>query len=308
MNDKPVLWHIPVSHYNEKARWALAYKGVEHERRAPPPGLHIPIAMAVTRSTRSMTFPVLQLDGRGIGDSTAIIAALEQRYPEPPLYPEDPAERVRALELEDYFDEQLGPQLRLLAWHELTTSDDGPGMDPVAAAVLPPSLRDVAFLRRALTLYGEAYVKLRFRVAGDDRAAAARTAVLAAFDRLDAELDANGSGYLVGDSFTVADLTAASLFYPIAQPPEGPQILTSMPASFEAFVDPLRERPAYAWIGEMFARHRNQAPRHGHGLSATRPRRSPRSRPARRMAASRRRSPSARGGRPGRPRARAPGR
>ena len=30
---KPVLWHIPVSHYSEKARWALAHKGIEHERR-----------------------------------------------------------------------------------------------------------------------------------------------------------------------------------------------------------------------------------------------------------------------------------
>ena len=35
---KPVLWHIEVSHYNEKARWALDHKGIEHERRAPPPG------------------------------------------------------------------------------------------------------------------------------------------------------------------------------------------------------------------------------------------------------------------------------
>ena len=43
----PVLWHIPVSHYNEKVRWALAYKGIEHERRAPPPGAHIPLAMAL---------------------------------------------------------------------------------------------------------------------------------------------------------------------------------------------------------------------------------------------------------------------
>jgi hypothetical protein len=35
------LWHIPISHYNEKARWALAYKGVEHERRTPLPGAGI---------------------------------------------------------------------------------------------------------------------------------------------------------------------------------------------------------------------------------------------------------------------------
>ena len=49
---KPVLWHIPVSHFSEKARWALAWKGVEHERRAPLPGAHIPIALWLTRGPR----------------------------------------------------------------------------------------------------------------------------------------------------------------------------------------------------------------------------------------------------------------
>jgi glutathione S-transferase len=56
--------------------------------------------------------PILWLDGRAIGDSTRIIAALEEHYPEPPLYPADAAARERALALEDYFDEQLGPALR----------------------------------------------------------------------------------------------------------------------------------------------------------------------------------------------------
>jgi hypothetical protein len=29
----PVLYHIQISHYNEKARWALDYKGIQHGRR-----------------------------------------------------------------------------------------------------------------------------------------------------------------------------------------------------------------------------------------------------------------------------------
>jgi hypothetical protein len=37
----PVLWHIPVSHYNEKVRWAMELKGVAHERRAPVPPAHM---------------------------------------------------------------------------------------------------------------------------------------------------------------------------------------------------------------------------------------------------------------------------
>jgi glutathione S-transferase len=106
LDGAPVLWHLKVSHYNEKARWALDYKGVPHLRRAAEPGRHRAIAK---RLSGGRTFPVLVHDGEAIGDSTRIIEALERRYPEPPLYPADPAERRRALELEDFFDEQLGP-------------------------------------------------------------------------------------------------------------------------------------------------------------------------------------------------------
>ena len=58
------------------------------------------------------TTPVLTLDGQSIGDSTRIIAALEERWPQPPLYPQDAARRQRALELEEFFDEELGPHIR----------------------------------------------------------------------------------------------------------------------------------------------------------------------------------------------------
>src|SRR5207247_9967776 len=105
---KPTLWQIEISHFSEKVRWALDYKGIEHERRAPTPGAHMAVALWLTRG-RHKTFPVLQLDGEAIGDSTAIIGALERRFPDPALYPEDPRERPRALALEDFFAVALGP-------------------------------------------------------------------------------------------------------------------------------------------------------------------------------------------------------
>ena len=70
---------------------------------------------------------MLELDGRCIGDSTSIIAGLEERYPEPALYPADPGERRRALELEEFFDEELGPYIRRLVWLK-----ERPGFRPVA--------------------------------------------------------------------------------------------------------------------------------------------------------------------------------
>jgi glutathione S-transferase len=245
-----VLWHIPVSHYNEKVRWALDYKGIEHERKAPPPPLHMAAALALTRG-RAATFPLLQLDGRAIGDSTAIIAALEERDPDPPLYPSDEADRARALELEDFFDEELGPHIRLLAWHELLL--DKPRAEAVALKMVPAPLQRFPGVARQA---GSLFLNARFHVGDSDRAAIARDKVLGALDRLEAELGEDE--YLVGDAFSVADLSAAALFYPLVAPPEGPQVITDPPAGWEELRAPLKERPGYRWVEETFRLHRER--------------------------------------------------
>jgi glutathione S-transferase len=248
----PTLWQIDVSHYSEKARWTLAWKGIEHRRRSPVAGAHMAVALWLTRGAH-YTFPVLSIDGRRIGDSTAIIAALEERCPEPPLYPADIAERRRALKLEELFDEELGPYVRQLAWYEF-------GNDPESFARLMEQTapKPIARFGRPTAAYARAYTALRFRASDAERAEASRAKVLAALDRLEAEL---GDGeYLVGDSFSVADLTAASLFYPLALPDEGPLNAASPAAKgFEEFRAPLERRRGIEWVKEMFRRHRKPA-------------------------------------------------
>ncbi len=250
---KPVLWHIEISHFSEKARWALAYKGVEHERRAPTPGAHMVVALWLTRG-RHKTFPILQLDGEAVADSTAIIAALEQRFPDPPLYPEDPAERRQALELEEFFDEELGSHARLLAFHEATK--DPAIVEQFTVDLLPGRLAEIDVVRAGGVRFFSAFTGLRYGVKSDRRAELAKAKIVAAVDRLESEL---GQGdYLVGDQFTVADLTAASLLHPLVQPPEGPSLPPS-PEGFERFRAPLKDRPGYKWVERMFAKHRHPA-------------------------------------------------
>jgi glutathione S-transferase len=247
---KPVLWHIPVSHYSEKARWALEFKGVGHDRKAPPPPSHMVAALAMTGG-RQKTFPVLQLDGRRIGDSTAIIAALEEAVPDPPLYPSDEGERRRALEIEDWFDENLGAPIRLLGWHEIT--HDRAALERFAVRLVPPPLRRFPGV---LAAFARTFVNVRFGVKSPEAAAEARVRVTEALDHLEQEL--GDREYLVGGRFTVADLTAAALFYPLVLPPEGPGLGDDPPEPFARFRASLEDRRGFRWVEEMFRRHRRR--------------------------------------------------
>lgn len=246
------LWHIELSHYSEKARWALDHKGVDYRRRVPLVGFHQPLAMVLTRS-RHRRMPVLVLDpegpqaGRAIGDSSAIIAALEARFPEAPLYPADPAERARALELAAHFDERLGPALRAFAWHHVLGEHNGIGN---SIAPRRPAMRRV--------LNASAPLAARI-IRGDygataERAAAHRAEILAEADLVEREL--GESGYLVGDRFSVADLTAAALFTPVVGPPEREYLPDTFPAEVVVLRDELEARPAGRWVLDTYARHR----------------------------------------------------
>ena len=231
----PVLWHLKISNFNEKARWALDYKGIPHRRKAPVPGTHMGIALALTR--RVATFPVLQIDGKAIGDSTRIIAALEERFPEPPLYPSDPEARRRALELEDWFDEHLGPHVRRVAFEELLRNPEY--MKPIGAS--GPVFR----------------VLVRGRYSVTERTAADSLAkVREAMREIDRLLE--GGDHFVGDEFTVADLTAAALVAPALRPPQLPYGVSKspLPPSLQEISSELRATPAGEWVLRTYERYR----------------------------------------------------
>jgi glutathione S-transferase len=241
------LWHIELSHYNEKARWALDYKGIPHRRRKPLPGFHRAAAVGVTRGKHDR-LPVLQLDGKAVGDSTAIIAELERYRPNPPLYPADPAERARALALEDFFDEELGPHLRTFGWYHLTNDID---------SAIDQLLANHPAWHRRLMHAGAPLVRQIIRMdysATPENAEKSLAKMRAAMDRIEAELQP--SGYLVGDSFSVADLTAAALFTPMIAPPERPYAPTDVPQVLRDVEAELNARPGGEWVHEMYARHR----------------------------------------------------
>jgi glutathione S-transferase len=245
----PVLYHIEVSHYNEKARWALDYKGVPHRRKAPMPIAHMAWAAAMTRG-RGKTFPILRMNGDTIHDSTKIIERLERDYPEPPLYPSDPEDRRHALELEEFFDEELGPHIRRAAFAEVTRDPEAFAWvaAPRAGKLVHAGFKGTVAVAGPLT-------RMRYGINGET-AAKGWEKTIAAIERLESEI--RPSGYLVGDGFTVADLTAASLLFPLVRPPEAREALPPgvMPEPLVQLRAEQEGRPAFEWVQEMYRRHR----------------------------------------------------
>lgn len=241
-----VLWQLEVSHFNEKVRWVLDYKGIPHERRTVLPGMHM---VKSKRLSGGNTFPVLLIDGNAIVHSSAIVKALEDLKPQPPVYPADPAGRERALEIEADFDE-FGHDLRrvmfihFLADRNLFMDTFGPKGGPLRATA-PVGW---PLVKRQL--------ERKYGVNAESAAAAERNLErhLELIERETAD-----TGYMVGGSFSIADITAASILYPIVQPPGLQYPLpdaSRMPRPLQELRAGLSQRPAWTWVLKMFAEHR----------------------------------------------------
>ncbi len=244
-----VLHQFPFSHYNEKARWALDWKGLAHERIDYLPGPHAP---QMQRLSGQMQTPVLAIGERVVAGSAAIIAALEELAPEPALYPADPAQRARALELERHFDEEVGPRIRRALFSVLLREPAytcrifaGRRSAPVRAAyrALFPVTKQV--MGRSMAVFDESAVEEAFAATHE------------ALDLVAANVGA--SGQLVGDRFSVADLTAAANLALLVRP-DHPDMARPEPepASVREFLARFAPHPATRWALDQYRRHRTK--------------------------------------------------
>ncbi len=188
-----LLLQFSTSHYCRKARLALGYKQIAYRVENLTPALHI---LRVKPLSGATTVPVLLPQLKNcpavVADSTEIICFLEAYQPDPPLYFANSDQQKEALRLEEYFDESIGTAARFVYYQ--FRANEGKQIDP--------SLMSQIVIAIVRSQYG---INARSAKIAAQKIADA-IALLGEFWQ---------DGYLIGDRFSVADLTAAALLSPL---------------------------------------------------------------------------------------------
>ncbi len=226
MPDEMRLYAFTVSHFCEKARWALDRSGLAHREEVLLPGLH---RARMRRLGACGQVPVLRHGTRIVDGSGAILDYVDSLPGVAPLTPRDPTASAEARRWERYLDEEVGETVRLIAYSH--------------ALERPPLLRRV--WTRGGPFWGPAFYWIALpramravrRMFGIDAAAVERdeARLRRAFERLETHL--SDRRFLVGDTFSRADLTLAALAAPLLRPeghpwvsPNGPHLAPALDA------------------------------------------------------------------------------
>ena len=204
------LYTFQISHFAEKARWALDWKGVKYQECRLLPGPHLAVTRRLGKVT-SVPILVLPAMARWCRDP-APSSILPMSAGRMTAHVADRGGTGPRAELERWLDDELGaPLRRVFYFHALDApkpvrplfTQRGPWWGPLFYRV---GYRAVASRMRA------------FYEINADTAEQDRKRVEAVFARVDQLLE--GRPYLVGDRFGRADLTLAALAAPLWGPPE----------------------------------------------------------------------------------------
>jgi glutathione S-transferase len=244
---------IPISHYCEKARWALDRADVPYREERHIQGIH---RIASRRAGGLGTVPVLVTEQGSITDSAEILTWVDARLPaEHRLYAADPVARGAQEALCARLDEVLGPAGRRLIYVRMFAHSRDLVLDFNNEGV--PRWED-RFARHGwgALRHGVGWaLGIRPGVEVEGEATLGRE-----LDHV-AQLLSDGRPYLGGERFGAADLTFASLCAPVLLPrsygvtlPQ-PEVLDEPTAVLVARV---REHAAGAFAMKLIEQHRRE--------------------------------------------------
>jgi len=212
------LYQLHWSHYVEKVRWALDYKGIDWSAVDVDPFTkhqmqHLQCKTTLDSGYQLYTVPTIHDEATGsvVGDSSEILAYLERIYPTPALYPAEATERKEVARWMLWLDSTLGLAARRLGYTQIAL--EYPGL--LAELFVPRTVgagdgRNFKGKLAGAIIAGVLTRRFRFLHNRADRVFEhLEQCLLIAAQRL------SSRGYLVGDRFTAADLTLAALLQPV---------------------------------------------------------------------------------------------
>lgn len=246
MNDSiPTLYQLRYSMFPEMARWALDYKQVAHRRISLLPGPHAPTVIKLAGQT---SMPVLVHNGTVIKDSDKVLDYIESNWPESPLYPSDPELRQLAIEIRDRF-RGWGADFRRAYFFELLKDKDH------AAATFSQGRPAASQLKYRRHFWVVNLIMIGTMGVTSGKSKASLKVIEEGLDWLEANI--NQHGFLVGEQFTIADLTAATVLGVVClaenTPPAPAQPLAPAVAKWK---ERWANRPAVTWANEIYAKYR----------------------------------------------------
>jgi glutathione S-transferase len=246
------LLTIPISHFCEKARWALDRPGLDYTEERHVQLIHQRVA---ERAGGKKTVPVLVAPEGVFNESEEILRYADERLDEERrLFPPDPGLRAEVQELSRWLDDGLGPDGRRWIYAQVLqhknllmrfNNQGVPTWEAWALRLTWPVAKRLAARELKLT---------PSTIADDGRR------VWTAFDTI-AERLSDGRPHLCGDRFTAADLTFACLSASVVVPPEYGVPLPQpdeAPEHIAREIRAFREHPAGAYAMELFRTQRKR--------------------------------------------------
>lgn len=244
------LVSIPVSHYCEKARWALERAGLPYEELRHVQLFHYAATFWYARSAYA---PALLTPAGAITDSTAILRYVDLLV-DAPLFPREAAAHAQVSELEELFDRVVGVESRRWLYRAGFEHLGGERMVAMAAQGTPAWQAPAA---RVLAPFARWFLHKRLDI-GEARVERGLEQLWDVFERV-GQLLRDGRRYLTGDQFTAADLSFAALSALVLMPPEyGVRLaaLDELPAAMRAVVERFRETHAGEFALRLYAQER----------------------------------------------------
>ena len=245
---RPELYIFAISHFCEKARWALDFHGIEYRLRHIAPGVHV--SFAKKHGAPRTSVPILLADGQTIQGSAAIVdwADAHSAISET-LTPADYADESRSIEKR--LDDVTAVHIRRYYYSE-ALCDYPERVKPVFTDSL--GVREKIILAASWNIVRKRMI--RFMDLGSEQFGESREIVLSELDWLDGLLG-DGRQYILGGRVTRADVAAASLLSPLAAPAEHPVYSDSLYSPrVKKDVEAWAHRPTIDWVRKMYAEHR----------------------------------------------------